>query len=291
MSAQRPVRTPQTFRERLNLRIRDAVGLTQDPPPICNDPALAYFPVNGVARLVHGDLTSMIVGGLGSLFLQMLHPHAMAGVAQHSRYQQDAAGRLLQTANFIGHTTYGTKTAAFMDIERVRAVHEAVVGVADDGVAYSANDPHLLLWVHACEALMFLDAYRAYGTVPLSASSLDEYVNEMAQLGRDLGIAAPPTTYAGLLAAFEDFRPELRLYDDGRVARDFLFHDYAATPLQRWVMQRFIAASLRLMPSWAIDLLEVDAPRPIDTIAGEPILRLLGATTRFFVPPVAVERS
>jgi len=291
MSAQRPVRTPQTFRERLNLRIRDAVGLTQDPPPICNDPALAYFPVNGVARLVHGDLTSMIVGGLGSLFLQMLHPHAMAGVAQHSRYQQDAAGRLLQTANFIGHTTYGTKTAAFMDIERVRAVHEAVVGVADDGVSYSANDPHLLLWVHVCEALMFLDAYRAYGTVPLSASSLDEYVNEMAQLGRDLGIAAPPTTYADLLAAFEDFRPELRLCDDGRVARDFLFHDYAATPLQRWVMQRFIAASLRLMPSWAIDLLEVDVPRPIDTIAGEPIVRLLGATTRFFVPPVAVERS
>jgi uncharacterized protein (DUF2236 family) len=291
MSAQRPVRTPPTFRERLNLRIRDAVGLTQDPPPICDDPALAYFPVNGVARLVHGDLTSMIVGGLGSLFLQMLHPHAMAGVAQHSRYQHDAAGRLLQTANFIGHTTYGTKTAAFMDIERVRAVHEAVVGVADDGVAYSANDPHLLLWVHVCEALMFLDAYRAYGTVPLSASSLDEYVNEMAQLGRDLGIAAPPTTYAGLLAAFEDFRPELRLCDDGRVARDFLFHDYAATPLQRWVMQRFIAASLRLMPSWARDLLEVDTPRPIDTIAGEPILRLLGATTRFFVPPVAVERS
>ena len=291
MSAQRPVRTPQTFRERLNLRIRDAVGLTQDPPPICNDPALAYFPVNGVARLVHGDLTSMIVGGLGSLFLQMLHPHAMAGVAQHSRYQKDAAGRLLQTANFIGHTTYGTKTAAFMDIERVRAVHEAVVGVADDGVAYSANDPHLLLWVHVCEALMFLDAYRASGTVPLSASSLDEYVNEMAQLGRDLGIAAPPTTYADLLAAFEDFRPELRLCDDGRVARDFLFHDYAATPLQRWVMQRFIAASLRLMPSWAMDLLEVDAPRPIETIAGEPILRLLGATTRFFVPPVAVERS
>ena len=28
----------------------------------------------------------MLVGGLGSLFFQMLHPLAMAGVADHSRY-------------------------------------------------------------------------------------------------------------------------------------------------------------------------------------------------------------
>ena len=39
-------------------------------------------------------------------------PHTMAGVAQHSRYREDPLGRLLQTANFIGFTTYGTKAQA-----------------------------------------------------------------------------------------------------------------------------------------------------------------------------------
>jgi len=34
----------------------------------------------------------MLVGGLGSLFIQMLHPHTMAGVAQHSRYREDPSG-------------------------------------------------------------------------------------------------------------------------------------------------------------------------------------------------------
>jgi uncharacterized protein (DUF2236 family) len=65
----------------------------------------------------------------------------MAGVAQHSRYREDPRGRLLQTANFIGRTTYGSKATAYADIERVLAVHQAVRGVADDGDAYYANDP------------------------------------------------------------------------------------------------------------------------------------------------------
>ncbi|HEY5120060.1 MAG TPA: oxygenase MpaB family protein, partial [Acidimicrobiales bacterium] len=105
--------TPARLRHRANRSIRNAVGLNREPPLPCNDPSVAYFPVDGVARIVHGDLSSMLVGGLGSLFFQMLHPHAMAGVAQHSRYQADPLGRLLQTANFIGHTTYGTRRAAY----------------------------------------------------------------------------------------------------------------------------------------------------------------------------------
>src|ERR1019366_9017504 len=98
-----------------------------------------------------GDLPSMLIGGLGSLFFQMLHPQAMAGVAQHSRYQDDPLGRLLQTANFISATTYGSRSAAQSAIARVLNVHQFVQGVADDGPAYDANAPRLLLWVHCAE--------------------------------------------------------------------------------------------------------------------------------------------
>ncbi len=135
----------EPLRRRANARIRAAAGLNVSPPPRCSDPHEAFGDVYGVARVVHGDLPSMLVGGLGSLFFQMLHPYAMAGVAQHSRYQDDPLGRLLQTANFISATTYGTRATAQGAIERVLSVHRFVHGVADDGQPYDANDPHLLL--------------------------------------------------------------------------------------------------------------------------------------------------
>ena len=286
----RPDVAGNRFVQELNRRIRFAVGLTQDPPPICLDPALAYFPVDGVARLVHGDLPGMIIGGMASLFLQMLHPHAMAGVAQHSRYQNDATGRLLQTANFIGHTTYGTKTAAYLDIERVLSVHEAVRGLADDGQPYYANDPHLLSWVHVCEAYTFLEGYRLYGAVPLSATDLDTYVLEMSQLARDMGAEAPPTTYAELRQQLEAFRPELRLSADGVVARDFVVKGFVSTPAQRFAHRRFALASLTLLPDWAQTLLDVETPT-YDRYFGRVTATSLARLTRFFVPPVRVESS
>ena len=273
------------FAKKLNRRIRDSVGLTQDPPPMCDDPAVSYMPVDGVARLVHGDLATMIIGGLGSLFLQMLHPHAMAGVAQHSRYQNDALGRLLQTANFIGHTTYGSTTQAYLDIERVLAVHEGVRGVADDGVAYYANDPHLLAWVHACEASMFLAAYQRYGRVRLSAAESDAYVGEMSRLARDLGAEDPPTTVAELWAQIEGFRPELRLSADGEEARAFVATGFVQGATQRMAHRLFVQSSYGLMPAWAREQLGVATPALWQPLVVRPASHALCAMIRSVVPP------
>lgn len=38
---------------------------------------------------VHGDFTSMLCGGISALLLQMLHPLALAGVWDHSRFRED----------------------------------------------------------------------------------------------------------------------------------------------------------------------------------------------------------
>jgi uncharacterized protein (DUF2236 family) len=252
---------------------------------MCDDPNLAYMPVDGVARLVHGDLSTMIIGGLGSLFLQMLHPYAMAGVAQHSRYQNDALGRLLQTANFIGHTTYGSSTQAYLDVERVLAVHEAVRGVADDGVAYYANDPHLLAWVHACEASMFLAAYQRYGRVALSAEEADDYVREMSRLSRDLGAQDPPTTVAQLWDQIEAFRPELRLSADGEEARTFVADGFVQGTMQKWAHRLFVRSSYDLMPDWARAQLGVPARSRWRAALLRPATRGLCAFVRRFVPP------
>ena len=271
-------------RRRLNRRIRHGVGLTEEPPARCDDPQLSYLPVDAVARLVHGDLATMIVGGMASLFLQMLHPHAMAGVAQHSRYRNDARGRLLQTANFIGHTTYGTSHRARLDIERVRAVHERVRGVADDGVAYCANDPHLLAWVHACEVSMFLASYRRYGRVPLDDAEADQYVAEMSALARDLGAQDPPTSVAHLWAQIDAFRPELRRSSDAEVAHSFVADGFVRGAAQRVAQRLFVRAAYDLMPAWARRQLGVTAPRRRAVLV-RPATRLLCAFVRRVVPP------
>ena len=280
-----PRTTASLLRQRVNTRIRHTVGLTQDPPPACVDPVLSYMPVDAVARVVHGDLSTMIIGGLGSLFLQMLHPHAMAGVAQHSRYRDDALGRLLQTANFIGHTTYGSASRAALAIERVRSVHEAVRGVADDGVAYYANDPHLLAWVHACETAMFLGAYQRYGRERLSPREADAYVGEMARLAHDLGAQDPPTTYAGLWHQIEDFRPELRFSAAAEEARDFVAHGFVKGALARAAHRLFVHSAYGVMPEWARRQLGVRPTSRAHDAVVTGASHLLCATVRLFVAP------
>ena len=276
---------PARLRKRVNRSIRNVVGLNKEPPARCDDPDEAYFAVDGVARVVHGDLSSMLVGGLGSLFFQMLHPHTMAGVAQHSRYREDPLGRLLQTANFIGFTTYGSRAQAYASIERVLAVHQVVRGVADDGETYFANDPHLLAWVHAAETSMFLGAYRRFGKQRLSDGEADRYVNEMATLARDLGMVDPPTSVGELNATINRFRPELRLSLDGAIARDFVVRGVVKGPKQRSAYWLLVQSSYALLTPWELDLLGV-AHRPVrDRLFVRPTTAALCWALRLFVPP------
>jgi uncharacterized protein (DUF2236 family) len=273
------------LRQRTNAGIRRTVGLTSEPPPRCDDPDEAYFPVDGIARIVHGDLASMIIGGLGSLFFQMLHPYTMAGVAQHSRYQDDPLGRLLQTANFIGYTTYGSKATAYMSIERVLAVHQPVRGVADDGVTYYANDPNLLAWVHAAEMSMFLTSYRRFGRLRLSDHDADRYVYEMASLARDLGIVDPPTSVAELEATIDNFRPELRLSSDGATARDFVANGLVKSPRQKLAYWLLVQSSFALLTPWEHELLGVATKKWSNRLLVQPATLTLCRILRYFVPP------
>jgi uncharacterized protein (DUF2236 family) len=269
----------------LSLVIRHAVGLTEEPIAICQDQEVAYAQVNGVARLVHGELGPMLVGGISSLFLQMLHPSAIAGVAQHSRYQHDPFGRMLQTANFIGYTTYGPASLAEHSIERVLAVHEGVRGVTDDGGAYYANDPELLLWVHCAEIAMFLAGYQRFGKYPLSESEADRYVEEMSKLATDLGIVSPPRTERELYATLHRFAPSLRLTKDAIDARDWLRQRVITKPGQRAIFGVITRSAFALMPSEFQDLLEVRQSRRWHRVVWTPVMALLCRAIRWILPP------
>jgi uncharacterized protein (DUF2236 family) len=284
VSVVRFAEVPERLRARVNQNVRRAIGIDREPPSICLDPANAYVPLDAVARIVHADLPAMLIGGLGSLFFQMLHPYSMAGVAQHSRYREDALGRVLQTANFISATTFGTSEEAHAAIAKVLAIHEFVRGVADDGVAYHANDPHLLAWVHAAGTRMFLSGYQQFGPSPLSPAHADAYVSDVARTARDLGAETPPRTVAELDATLDAFRPELRLTRDAQIARDFIIRGVVEGPLQRASYRLLVDGAFSLIPPWACEMLEA-TPRARAARFERPATLALNAGLRFVVTP------
>jgi uncharacterized protein (DUF2236 family) len=260
------------------------MGLHGEPPLPDLNPETAYLPVDGVARRIHSDLPAMIIGGLASLLLQMNHPAAMAGVAQFSMYKKDPLGRLYQTAQFLGTTTFGSRSDALAVIDTVRDVHEGVRGTTHQGEPYWANDPRTLLWVHCAETAMFLRAAELYGPRVISSTEADQYVNEMAQVARDLGTAEPPTTREELFLILEGFRPELELSDAGRDARNFVIRGVHHRPVELAGYATLCAAAINILPAWGRELLGIPKVPLVENLAVRPTALAAAVAMRLAIP-------
>nr|WP_062385955.1 oxygenase MpaB family protein [Demequina iriomotensis] len=213
-------------------------------------PGPRWFPPGSAIRAVHGD-ASMYVGGVRALLLQSLHPLAMAGVAGHSGYRSDPWGRLTRTATFLAFTTFGTVADAEETVARIRAVHERVRGRLPDGREYRASDPHLLRWVHIAEADSFLAAHDRYGLHPLTAAQRDEYVAQVAEVGRRLGAGVLPATVAELASALEAYRGELEATPAALDAARFLLREPPVSRALRLPYGMLASGAVALLPEWA----------------------------------------
>ena len=222
----------------------------QGQEPIRSAPD-SLCPPQGVAWRVHGDVTSMMVGGIAALLLQMLHPKALAGVWDHSDFRRNMHGRLRNTARFIAVTTYGARVEAEAAIARVRRIHDHVNGTLPDGEPYDANDPRLLAWVHVAGSAMFLDGWIRYGDPAMSAADRDAYWREVAPVARLLGADPVPETAADAAALLDSFRPELVADERSRTVKNLILHKppekLRALPVQLLLMQ----SAVDLLPDWA----------------------------------------
>jgi uncharacterized protein (DUF2236 family) len=169
-----------------------------------------YFGPESAAWAVHGSLPTL-VGGIRALLMQALHPGALAGVQQHSRYQDDAMGRLAGTTQWLTVVTFGDKAAADRECARVRGMHRRVVGTyaSETGQrSYAASDPDLLRWVHIAFTDSFLATHRVWGSgIP---GGEDAYVREWATAGELVGVDNPPRSVAELRNQISDYGPQLR---------------------------------------------------------------------------------
>jgi uncharacterized protein (DUF2236 family) len=194
-----------------------------------------------------------IAGGIRGLLVQVSHPLAMAGVADHSAFREDPLGRLQRTSAYVTTSTFGSTAEAIAVAGRVRAVHPKVVGTAPDGRPYRADDPRLLTWVSIALSSSFLAAHRRWSPDVLTPAEEDRFIAEQSRIGAlldpefdlralrdDLDMRAAfrsgeldgelrlirdgllPLDVAQLDAVIADFVPELGVNHQGEEALRFL---------------------------------------------------------------------
>lgn len=219
---------------------------------------------------VHSD-ASMFAGGIRALLLQSLHPLALTAVEQHSDYRMDPWARVANTGAFIAATTFGTVEHAEEAIATVRRIHATVRGTAPDGQPYSADDPHLLRWIHLAEVESFLTTYQRYGARPLSPRDADRYVAQTGLVAARLGVVDPPVTEAQLRIELDDFRPELEGTPAARQVARYLLVSPPLPWLARPAYGLIAAGAVASMPGWSRRMLGVPHLRAADALIGRPI--------------------
>lgn len=233
----------------------DVEGGQQPVPP--SDEAL--FERDSPIRMVHADIVGMMVGGIRGLLLQMLHPHALQGVLDHSNFRADMHGRLRRTARFIAVTTFGHRDDAHKAIERVNRIHAKVSGTLPDGTAYSASNPRTLAWVHAVEATSFLAAYKRHVRPDMPGHEQDEYFRQFALIARALGADPVPESRNEAEALLRELRGELRTSPEAReIAQLVLTQRPEGAPPA--VQAMLGAEAVAMLPSFARSMLGLERP-------------------------------
>ena len=267
------------LRDAISSQVLRLVGRREGDTPFLESTRDAgYFGPDSIAWRVHGDFTSMMIGGVTALLLQMLHPRALAGVWDHSNFREDMRGRLRRTARFIAGTTYGSTDEADAIIAHVQEIHDHVSGALPDGTPYSANDPELLTWIHVAEVHSFLAAYLRYKGA-LTEAEQDRYYREVAIVAEKLGATEVPKTRAAVAVYLEGVRGEL-LYDHRTEAvADALLNQPAPVTIAPFMKLIFQAAE-DLLPRWAQEM-HGFKPAPASAPAVRAAARGLGRVLRW----------
>jgi uncharacterized protein (DUF2236 family) len=175
-------------------RLHFAAGGTVDPHRSLFGPQSLTWRVNRE--------TTLLLGGGRALLLQIAHPLVAAGVVEHSGFAQAPLQRLWRTLDLSLTVSFGSAAEALAAVRRIERVHARVrgelpeaVGPFPRGTPYDANDPALLLWVHATLVDSALLAYERF-VGRLSATERAALYAESTVTARLFGIPTamiPPT--------------------------------------------------------------------------------------------------
>jgi uncharacterized protein (DUF2236 family) len=234
------------------------------------------FGPNSLVWRVHRD-RSFPLAAIRSLMIQALHPLAMAGVAQHSSWRQDPYGRLAATAGYVLTVTYGDTAAAASAAARVRAVHTHVRGTDPaTGLSYRAEDPDLLLWVHAGMVDSIVEVVQRYGRT-LDAVDADRYVAEMTRFAEIIGV--PVNMVPASVAALREYLQSVDLRQVTPAASEAIAVILDPPGLDddtRALWHDLGQVAVGTLPTWARAMYGFETPPP-EVMEREPVRQLIGA--------------
>jgi uncharacterized protein (DUF2236 family) len=226
---------------------------------------VGLFGPDSVTWKLHSE-PILLLGGLRSLYLQALHPRAVAGVAQNSGYRADPWGRLLRTSHYVGTVVYGSTDAVTEAAARLRRMHARMTATDPrTGERFRIDEPDLLRWVHVAEVESFLSTALMAG-VRLTDEEIDGYYTEQLRSAELVGLdpATVPSTAAEVEAYYREIRPELTLTRDS--AETALFLTVPPVPSKwgsravrlgltlgppRWAYFGIASTAIGLLPPWA----------------------------------------
>lgn len=159
------------------------------------DPAAGLFAADSITRRVNREAV-LLLGGGRALLMQVAHPLVAAGVAAHSRFEQQPLQRLWRTLELTLTIVFGSAAEALAAVRaierrhaRVRGTLETACGPFARGTKYDANDPALLFWVHATLVDSALVAHERF-VAPLRPAERRAFYDESRRTARLFGIPA-----------------------------------------------------------------------------------------------------
>jgi uncharacterized protein (DUF2236 family) len=194
-----------------------------EPPARTAQPAapLAGVTFERVSHRINAERL-VLFGWTRAILLQFAHPLVAAGIFEHSAFRQSpliAVRRLHHTVGSMLAIAFGEEAARARTIDAIRAIHRRVNGQLQEavgpfaaGTPYSAEDPDLLLWVHATLLESVPLVYERF-VGPLSEAEHDVYCEDAAAVAVALGARSDevPRTRAALQAYLA------RMYASGRI--------------------------------------------------------------------------
>lgn len=278
------------FQESMSVRFRRLLSGAKDGVPpwlevIGAGDDRGLFTPDDAPWVVHADFGTL-VGGIRALLVQALHPGTLRGVAEHSRYEEDALGRLAGTIRWLTVTTFGSSQAIAGEASRVNRLHDRVVGEYETNSGetrgYRAADPDLLLWVHIAFMESFLVCHEMYAWRPIPGGA-DNYIAQWSRSVEALGLTKAPMSRAELNSEILRYLDSNTLRADDRTRNVVKFIKNpplpaAAKPAYRLL---FDAAVVSLEPEFRAMLGLKSGPRWLV----QPLTRRLLKTIRWMIGP------
>lgn len=206
-----------------------------------------------------GQENILFLAGVAPILLQVAHPMVSAAGVEHSDYDEDLQGRFQTTFDVLDTIVFGDLDTAVKATMFVRRTHDEVVGELpsdagkyDEGDKYFANNPELLLWVHATLIDQSLVGYETY-VQELNDTEKQQYYEESQVFGRLMGIPKDmyPETIEGFYDYYEKYiEKELVIGETGEEVIENFFGAFGlAAPFMRFL-------GTGTMPEPAEDLFE-----------------------------------